>query len=118
MLEQHLEVPGSLIQALRQEFKDHVKVTLGDGRSLRFWEDVWLGEESFSSRFPCLYRNSSLHNSPIISFYTLAAVNNMSWNFHFTREPSEKEMGEILELFCCLEGVRLIEFIPIGGCGS
>ncbi|EXB41559.1 T-complex protein 1 subunit gamma [Morus notabilis] len=51
--------------------------------------DVWLGGESFSSDFR-VYRNSSLHNSPIISFYTLAAVKNVSWNFLFRKEPSER----------------------------
>ena len=60
----------------------------------------------FSIRFPSLYRVSSLYNALIFSILSRDPVGNPSWNFHFRRDPSERELGELVELLTCLEGVR------------
>ena len=28
---------------------------MGDGRRIRFWNDIWFGEQSLASRFPRLF---------------------------------------------------------------
>ena len=38
---------------------------MGNGRRIRFWEDVWWGEEAFSDRFVDLCRLSLAHNRTI-----------------------------------------------------
>lgn len=65
------------------------------------------GWASFSNRFPSLYRISSLKNALISAFYSFDRENNVSWNCHFSTDPSEREMGEVLDLLGCLEGVSL-----------
>lgn len=37
-----------------------VSFRLGD---IRFWEDIWFGDISFTEAFPCPYSLSSLHNA-------------------------------------------------------
>ncbi|KAE8726444.1 hypothetical protein F3Y22_tig00006886pilonHSYRG00006 [Hibiscus syriacus] len=35
---------------------DSFRWQVGDGKTMWFWEDVWLGEKSFMNRFPRIYR--------------------------------------------------------------
>ncbi|PON63805.1 hypothetical protein TorRG33x02_275150 [Trema orientale] len=74
---------------------------LGNGRSIRFWEDVWRGELAFATRFPSLYRISSLHNGKILDLWvnqTTDVAHSGGWNFHFVRAINEREMDELSEL--------------------
>ncbi|KAE8696464.1 hypothetical protein F3Y22_tig00110670pilonHSYRG00065 [Hibiscus syriacus] len=38
---------------------DSFRWQVGDGKTVWFWEDVWLGEKSFMNRFPRIYRSVS-----------------------------------------------------------
>ena len=39
---------------------------MGNGRRIKFWEDVWWGEEAFSNKFVDLCRLSLAHNGMIV----------------------------------------------------
>ncbi|EXB36980.1 hypothetical protein L484_018358 [Morus notabilis] len=87
--------------------RSHVILKIGNGRRVRFWEDEWAGEESLAASFSNLFRLSNLHNQAISSFYSIGNDATISWNFHFRRNPSERELGEVVGLLSCLEGVRV-----------
>ena len=54
--------PWKYISSLYEEFHQMVRFRVGDGRRIRFWEDVWWGEEAFSTQFADLYRLSLASN--------------------------------------------------------
>lgn len=63
-----------------------LRLKIGEGNRVRFWEDVWVGDKSFSVLFPNLFRLSSKHNAPISALYTYNNGNVVSRNFHFWKE--------------------------------
>ena len=40
--------------------------SLGDGRRLRFWKDIWCGEVALSNAFPNLF-NLAVHKEAMVS---------------------------------------------------
>ena len=53
-----------------QAFLQHLKVQVGDGRRVKFWEDIWVGGTPLQSVFPSLYRVSSRQKE---------VIGNMGW---------------------------------------
>jgi hypothetical protein len=40
---------------VKDEFFAHGSFSVGNGESVRFWEDVWLGDRPLAQQYPCLY---------------------------------------------------------------
>jgi hypothetical protein len=40
---------------VKNDFFDRVSFKVGDGTSVRFWEDIWLGDTSLANQYPSLY---------------------------------------------------------------
>ena len=53
---------------------------MGNGLQVRFWEDVWLGENSFADEYPTLY-NVVRHKNVLVA-NVLASI---PLNIEFTR---------------------------------
>ena len=106
-LTQHIEVHGKPFKYSCQFFLDHAKLKLGNGYRIRFWEDAWGETESFKVKYPNLFRLSFLQNKPVSDFYTTIANSVPSWNLHFRRRVSERELLEIAGLLSDLERVRM-----------
>ena len=85
----------------------HAKLKLGNGERIRFWEDVWGGNESFKIKYPNLFRLSLLHNKHVSNFLIKNINQEPSWNFHFRRSMSERELEELSNLRSPLERVRV-----------
>ena len=64
-----------------------------------------------SSLYAFDLENKSLFFLFVCLFLFLFFVFLFFWNFPFIREPNERELGEVLELLGCLDGVRLSESI-------
>ena len=90
------------IQGLLHVFLDHVRLKLGNGKRINFWEDAWEDSVPFKVKNPSLFRLSLLHNKPVSEF--LANPNNSkpSWNFHLRRNVSEREISELSQLLSTL----------------
>ena len=68
-----------------------------------------MGEETFSNRFPALYRLLSLHNGQILEFWVDPGgevSETIGWNSHL-RDLNGKEVEELLVLIKCLTSGRL-----------
>jgi len=53
-----------------QAFFQHIKMQVGDGIRVRFWEDLWTGDTALQNAFSSLYRVSSQQKE---------VINNMGW---------------------------------------
>ena len=80
----------------------HFKV--GNGRRIRFWEDVWWGEEAFSTRFADLYRLSLAPNSTIAeTFVHQPGTQFRGWNLNFYRNLRACEIENFAHLSAVLD---------------
>ncbi|XP_071709162.1 uncharacterized protein [Rutidosis leptorrhynchoides] len=72
-------------------------MVVGNGSSIHFWDDLWLGNSSLSARFNRLYHLDSVPNGSIVS-----KVDNGNWNFSWTRDNaggrSQQQLSDLLEL--------------------
>ncbi|PWA98628.1 hypothetical protein CTI12_AA016310 [Artemisia annua] len=60
--------------------KDSLKCQLGNGTSIRFWKDLWLGEEPLSSRYNCMFSLDAKENFLLSERYSEG-----SWNRQWLR---------------------------------
>ena len=78
--------PWKFISSLYEEFQLLVRFRIGNERSIRFWEDVWWGDEALSTKFADLYRLSLASNRTIAN---LVVPHNSSfshgWDLQFFR---------------------------------
>ena len=105
-----LRSPWKAISSLYGEFLRVVSFKIGDGKKVRFWEDIWVGENSLKSLFPSLFRLSTLNSRPISDFVDqvrLLEEGYTSWNFHFSRSLSDREIHQLQDLLQRLEGRHL-----------
>ena len=102
--------PWKYISSLYEEFQHLVGFRVGDGRRIRFWEDVWWGDEALSTRFGDLYRISLASNCSIVEMIVLQ--NNSSfhgWNLQFFINLQDRELRNMAILTTILDQVHFIE---------
>ena len=86
----------------------HFKV--GNGRKIKFWEDVWWEDEAFSNRFANLHRLSLASNSTIEDlFVSHTGSSPHGWDLQFYRNLHEREFENFANLSVALDQVRLNE---------
>ncbi|PON75015.1 hypothetical protein TorRG33x02_245800 [Trema orientale] len=64
---------------------------VGNGNKIRFWEDVWRGDEAFCNQFLTLYRACSRPTGKI-SPQDEYSGNNANWNTHLQIDISDKDL--------------------------
>ena len=103
-------IPWKYISSLYEEFHHMVRFRVGDGRRIRFWEDVWWGDEAFSTQFVDLYR-LSLASNRTIADSVIPNDGSMShgWDLQFFRNVHDRELGNLVNLTAILEQVHLNE---------
>ena len=77
---------------------------------MRFWEDRWAGENTLKSLFPSLFRIFTFTSRPISDFVEqmrLLSEGFTSWNFHFSRNLSDREIIQLQSLLQILGGRHL-----------
>ncbi|GKV25499.1 hypothetical protein SLEP1_g34934 [Rubroshorea leprosula] len=87
---------------------DDFKLKLGEGNSVKFWEDIWIGDESLAQKFPRLFLNS-LGRSKSIS--QMGFWNNETWNWSLEwRRPNFSwEEHSMAELWRMLQNIQPIK---------
>ena len=83
---------------------------VGDGDRIRFWEDLWWGDQSLGVRFPRLLRVVMDKNIPISSI--LGSTRPFSWNFNFRRNLSDSEIEDLESLMRSLDRLHLSPSVP------
>ncbi|RVW35470.1 Transposon TX1 uncharacterized 149 kDa protein [Vitis vinifera] len=77
----------------------------GDGERIRFWEDLWWGDQIFKDQYPRLYRVVMDKNSHISSI--LGSSRPFSWNFNFRRNLTDSKIEDLECLMHSLDCMNL-----------
>ena len=100
--------PWKFIYSLYSDFRQLVRFKVGDERRIRFWEDVWWGEEAFAIRFPDLYRLSLAKNQSIANIIVQHTGSiTQGWDLHFHRNLHHRELENFAIFSVALDHVRL-----------
>ncbi|WKA03325.1 hypothetical protein VitviT2T_021440 [Vitis vinifera] len=102
--------PWKAIAQVFQDFSKFTRFMVGDGDRIRFWEDLWWGDQSLGVRFPRLLRVVMDKNIPISSI--LGSTRPFSWNFNFRRNLSDSEIEELESLMQSLDHLQLSPSVP------
>ncbi|RVW36770.1 Transposon TX1 uncharacterized 149 kDa protein [Vitis vinifera] len=95
-------------KAIAQGFQDFSKYTrfiVGDGERIRFWEDLWWGDQILKDQYPRLFRVVMDKNIPISSI--LGSSRPFSWNFNFRRNLTDSEIEDLERLMHSLDCMNL-----------
>ncbi|RVW29701.1 hypothetical protein CK203_105773 [Vitis vinifera] len=75
------------------------------GERIRFWEDLWWGNQTLCAQFAELYRVSSVRNLTVSN--VLGNSFPLSWNFNFRRNLTDSEIDLLQRLMSSLHSVLL-----------
>ncbi|RVX16773.1 LINE-1 retrotransposable element ORF2 protein [Vitis vinifera] len=97
--------PWKAIAQVFQEFSPFVRLVVGNGERIRFWEDLWWGNQTLCSQFADLYRVISVKNLTVL--IVLGNSLPLSWNFNFRRNLTDSEIDLLQKLMSSLNSVLL-----------
>ena len=78
---------------------------VGDGERIRFWEDLWWGDQPLRSQYPRLFRVVTDKNILISSI--LGSAQSFSWNFNFRRNLFDSKIEDLECLMQSLDCMHL-----------
>ena len=78
---------------------------VGDGERIRFWEDLWWGDQPLGFQYPSLFRVVTDKNISISSI--LGSARPFSWNFNFRRNLSNSEIEDLESFMRSLDCLHL-----------
>ena len=87
-----------------QVFSPLVRLVVGNGERIRFWEDLWWGNQSLCSQFADLYRVISVKNLTVSN--VLGNSFPLAWNLNFRRNLTDSEIDLLQRLMSSLSLVR------------
>ncbi|RVW56152.1 hypothetical protein CK203_080775 [Vitis vinifera] len=95
--------PWKTIAQVFQEFSPFVRLVVGNGERIRFWEDLWWGNQTLCSQFADLYKVISVKNLTVSN--VLGNSFPPSWNFNFRRNLTDSEIDLLQRLMSSLSSV-------------
>ncbi|RVW86011.1 Transposon TX1 uncharacterized 149 kDa protein [Vitis vinifera] len=103
-LDGHIVVLGRLLHKSFRSSK-FTRFVVGDRERIRFWEDLWWGDQPLGSQYSRLFRVVSDKNILISSI--LGSTRPFSWNFNFRHNLSDSEIEDLEGLMRSLDGLHL-----------
>ncbi|RVW39477.1 Transposon TX1 uncharacterized 149 kDa protein [Vitis vinifera] len=88
--------PWKAIALVFQEFSKFTRFVVGDGDRIRFWDDLWWGDQPLGTQYPRLLSVVTDKNAPISSI--LGYSRPFSWNFNFRRNLTDSEIEDLESL--------------------
>uniref|UniRef100_A0A2N9FU80 Reverse transcriptase domain-containing protein n=1 Tax=Fagus sylvatica TaxID=28930 RepID=A0A2N9FU80_FAGSY len=85
------------IQSRWVKFSKLVTFEVGDGSLIRFWDDVWCGEEPLKLAYPELYRITYVKDGQVAD-YVHCRGHDVHWEVTFTRSAQDWELESISSL--------------------
>ena len=99
--------PWKAIAQVFQDFSKYTRFVVRDGERIRFWEDLWWGDQSLGFQYPRLFRVVTDKNIPISSI--LGSTHPFSWNFNLCRNLSD---SKIEDLECLMRSLDCLHLSP------
>ena len=97
--------PWKAIAHLLQVFSTHTRFAVGDRIKIRFWEDLWCGDQPFYLQFPRLFKVTTTKN---LLISTILGNNiSLSWDFTFHCNLFDVEFVDLERLLFLLSSVHL-----------
>ncbi|KAE8698668.1 serine/threonine-protein kinase AFC1-like [Hibiscus syriacus] len=90
--------------------RSHSKIQIGNGKSVDFWHDVWLNEDSLKNQFPRIYALSNNKWGKVSEFGSLMR-NKWIWNIQTRRNLCDWELDHWILLMSLLENVGLSDSV-------
>ena len=75
----------TLLREVKDDFFSRGKFQLGDGKTIRFWEDTWLGDQLLQAQYPSLYNITNRKNISVHDILLAAPPLNISFRRSLTR---------------------------------
>ncbi|RVW87835.1 putative ribonuclease H protein [Vitis vinifera] len=102
--------PWKAIALVFQEFSKFTRFVVGDGDRIRFWDDLWWGDQPLGIQYPRLLSVVTDKNAPISSI--LGYSRPFSWNFNFCRNLTDSEIEDLESLMRSLDRLHLSPSVP------
>ena len=102
--------PWKAITQVSQEFSKFTRFVVGDGERIRFWEDLWWGDQPLVVQYPRLLRVVMDKNTPISSI--LGSTRSFSWSLNFHRNLSDAGIEDLEGLMRSLDRLHLSPSVP------
>ena len=81
-------------------------ISVGDGRRVCFWEDIWCGVDPLKATFPNLYIMAGSKGACVADCWDLEGVAG-GWNLRFLRSFNDWELDQVYSLFSALFSCRV-----------
>ena len=94
------------INAEAAKLKQDCVFELGEGKRIRFWEDVWCGEVTLCASFPTLYNIARTKGAKVANVWESSRETG-AWNPRFSRAFNDWEMEQV-QIFIGLTSNKLI----------
>ena len=101
--------PWKAIAQVFQVFSPIVHLVVGNGERIRFWEDLWWGNQTLCSQFADLYRVISVKNLTVSN--VLGNSFPLSWNFNFRHNLTDSEIDLLQRLMSFLSSMLFSPFL-------
>ena len=88
-----------------QDFSRYTRFMVGYGERIRFWEDLWWGDQPLGFQYPSLFRVVTDKNISISSI--LGFVRPFSWNFNFRCNLFDSEIEDLESFMRSLDCLHL-----------
>lgn len=107
----HMSLTWRHIIAIYHLFLPPVRFVVGNGRLIRFWNDVWLDNQSLSLAQPRLFSLSNQKNLVIADIISPSA-NGHDWNLTFRKDLFDWEIDLLGPLVSNLEEIFISKSFP------
>ncbi|RVW48807.1 putative ribonuclease H protein [Vitis vinifera] len=102
--------PWKAIALVFQEFSKFTWFVVGNGDRIRFWDDLWWGDQPLGVQYPRLLSVVTDKNAPISSI--LGYSRPFSWNFNFRQNLSDSEIEDLEGLMRSLDRLHISPLVP------
>ena len=101
------------------QIRHNCSFEVGNGRKVRFWEDVWCSEAPLCSSFPSLYEVASSKGDMLADLWETNGTGG-GWNFRFERHVNDWELEQAQRFICTVstKSLNLLSVDRIWGNGA
>ena len=95
--------PWKAIAQVFLVFSLFIRLVVGNGERIRFWEDLWWGNQTLCSQFADLYRVIYVKNLTVSNVIDNSFP--LTWNFNFRRNLTDSEIDLLQKLMSSLSSM-------------